>query len=161
MSVCIYMYITQYLLRPEEGVRSCGTGATGSCEKPDCVLGTEFRSSGRSVSALTHWVTSLAPPLILRLSHGYTLSPLPTQPADSHPWNEAGGKVKGIQLRAKLSLLAVAWCLCTKLCNLYKAWSYRNSRRLQGKRSTEKTRRHLQPQRKWNSWVCISQNKFG
>lgn len=38
-----------------------GPGITGSCDMPTWVLGTEFRSSARTVYALTCWVISPAP----------------------------------------------------------------------------------------------------
>lgn len=46
--------------RPEEDVRSSGSGVTDSCEPPDGVLGTKLGTSTRVVCDLHLWVIPAA-----------------------------------------------------------------------------------------------------
>ena len=103
------MYITQYLLRPEEGVRSCGTGATGSCEKPDCVVGTEFWVLWKICKCsypLSHLSCASPHPQVKPRVHSFTSANTALQILTPEMRQEE--RVKGIQLRTKLYLLAVA-----------------------------------------------------
>ena len=56
--VCLYVYV-QEVWRPEEGVRSPGSGVIGSCE-PNVGSGNQTGITGRTVSALNPRVISSA-----------------------------------------------------------------------------------------------------
>ena len=46
------LYVWGCSWKPEEGVRSPGSGLTDHCDLPDTGAGTELKSSGRAVSVL-------------------------------------------------------------------------------------------------------------